>query len=90
MSSIIKRKYTDVMDVVSSSSGLYIIVEIKTGRSEAEVVEKINAAGIKATSFSHYVRGLKRKQRPMFMLYFFNLDIERFEEIMEVIADIIR
>lgn len=48
MSSIIKRKYTDVMDVVSSSSGLYIIVEIKTGRSEAEVVEKINAAGIKA------------------------------------------
>jgi len=90
MSSIIKRKYTDVMDVVSSSSGLYIIVEIKTGRSEAEVVEKINAAGIKATSFSHYVRGLKRKQRPMFMLYFFNLDIERFDEIMEVIADIIR
>ena len=90
MSSIIKRKYTDVMDVVSSSSGLYIIVEIKTGRSEAEVVEKINAAGIKATSFSHYVRGLKRKQRPMFMLYFFNLDIERFDEIMEVIDDIIR
>lgn len=90
MTSIIRKRYTNIMDVVSYSSGLYIILEIKSGKSELEVVEKINAAGIKATSFSDYVRGLKKIRRPMFMLYFFNLDISRFEDITDVIANIIR
>lgn len=90
LSNIVRKRHADTMEVVSNSSGLYIILEIKSKKSEIEVVEKINASGIKATSFSHYVKGLNKNISPMFMLYFFNLNISKFEQITDIIANIIR
>lgn len=89
LTNIIKNKYSELINVVSNTSGLYVILEFNTKKTEQEIVDEIRKIGIKITPFGQYVKGLKTEKKPMVMLYFFNLNINEFDEIMETIADII-
>ena len=89
LTTIIKNKYSELINVVSNTSGLYVILEFNTKKTEQEIVDEIRKIGIKITPFGQYVKGLKTEKKPMVMLYFFNLNINEFDEIMETIADII-
>ncbi|MGB5823333.1 MAG: PLP-dependent aminotransferase family protein [Proteocatella sp.] len=90
ITSLIKNEYSDVLKVVSNLSGLYVILEINTQKSETDIVDEINSIGVKATAFSQYVKGLSKGSKPIIMLYFFNLNISKLDEIMSKIVQIIK
>lgn len=90
ITNLIKTKYSDIIKVVSNSSGLYVILEINTKKTELEIVDEIDKMGIKATSFSQYVKGLNKGKKPIIMLYFFNINIVKLDEIVDKIVEIIK
>lgn len=90
VTTLIKNKYSKSIEVVSNSSGLYIILRINTKKSGIDIVNDIKAIGVKATLFDDYIKGLKKEEKPMIMLYFFNIDIGKFDEIMSNIAKIVK
>lgn len=90
ITALIKNYYSDTLKVVSNMSGLYVILEINTRKSEDEIVDEINGIGVKAASFNQYVKGLSKGQKPVIMLYFFNLNISKLDEIMSKIIYIIK
>jgi len=90
LTALIKAEYPDIIRVVSNLSGLYVILEINTKKSETEIVDEINKIGIKATSFNQYIKGLSKGSKPIIMLYFFNLNISKLDEIISKIVGIIK
>lgn len=89
ITNIIKAKYSEHINVVSNTSGLYLILEINTKIAEADIINEIRKLGVKVTGFSQYVEGFKKSQKPMIMFYFFNLNILDFDQIISKIVEIV-
>ncbi|WP_156291986.1 MocR-like pyridoxine biosynthesis transcription factor PdxR [Oceanobacillus salinisoli] len=64
------KPYNDKVEVIGEQSGLHIVLVVKNGMSEEELVEKASLAGIQIYPLSSYSLEKRLKKTPMMILGF--------------------
>lgn len=73
LSEFLKRTYPNQVEIISNTSGLFIIVDIQTEKSEEALAQHFYHYGVKATPYKNYVKTDYHPQRPRILLYFYNI-----------------
>ncbi len=60
--------------VISDTSGLFMIVEFDSSKSESQLAEKFVRVGIKATPLGSYYKTGAASQMPRLLIYFYNIE----------------
>ncbi|MDO4711841.1 MAG: PLP-dependent aminotransferase family protein [Peptostreptococcaceae bacterium] len=83
LSDHIRQHYPQKVKIVSNTSGLFMIVEMKSSRSEKEIAGELLQEGIKATPLGSYVRTSYHPDHPRILIYFYNIEKEKLIEIID-------
>lgn len=87
LSEFIQRNYRGKVDIVSNTSGLFMIVEVKSDYKEKEIAELFLKEGVKATPFGSYVKSEYAPEKPRLLIYFYNIEKEPLHKIIRRIFD---
>lgn len=91
LSEFLKSRYGKKIEVVSNTSGLFMILSFESRMGESEIAEMFLRQGLKATPFGSYMYQERRHTGPRVLLYFYNIELKHLMEIMqEVCDDIVR
>ena len=87
LSELIQKKYRGKIEIVSNTSGLFLIARFESERTEQELAKLFVDAGIKATPYGSYVKTAYEQVRPGLLVYFYNIELQRMEELLQKIFD---
>ncbi len=85
LSELIQKKYAPKIQIVSNTSGLFLIAQFQSEKTEDELAELFAHEGIKATPYGNYVKTAYETENPSLLIYFYNIEIKRIEKLFEKI-----
>lgn len=83
------KNYKNKINVVSDTSGLFLVLEINSNKTEEYLADIFREEGIKATPYKNYLSEEKikdEKHTPKILIYFYNVKTEKIIEIIDKIA----
>ena len=76
-------------EIFEESSGLHFIMKLNTKISDEELTEKAKARGINLSCLSQYCKNSENASKSIIIINYSGINIEKVEEAMEIISEII-
>ncbi|MDO5094929.1 MAG: PLP-dependent aminotransferase family protein [Peptostreptococcaceae bacterium] len=87
LSDFLNESYRGKVRIISNTSGLFMIIELRCKYSEEEIADEFVRHGMKATPFGSYVQSDYAQKKPNLLLYFYNVESAQLPKIIEQVCD---
>ena len=89
LSEFLQANYPQKIKIISNTSGLFVIIDIRSKKSEVEIAALFAKHGVKATPYKNYVKTAYQAEAPRILLYFYNIIQKNLHEIIQSVMTVV-